>query len=133
MVTPAVPAEVDRAWRLLASLDTLAPAPQRAFVSAQGHLLVAGALARAGLTDSARSVLRRNRQRITHETDPEQDLLSQEAYIRTLTGDPDAAIELLKRYMAANPGHEFLQQAGTVWWWRELRAHPRWREIGRAR
>jgi serine/threonine protein kinase/TolB-like protein len=72
MVTPAVPAEVDRAWRLLASLDTLAPAPQRAFVSAQGHLLVAGALARAGLTDSARSVLRRNRQRITHETDPEQ-------------------------------------------------------------
>ena len=87
-------------------------------------------LARAGLVDSARSVLKRTRQQVTHEIDPDQDLLSQEAYIRGLTGDADIAIELLKQYVAANPGHEFLQQAGTVWWWRELRANPRWREIG---
>lgn len=130
MATPAVPAEVDRAWRLMASLDSLVPAPQRGFAVAQGHLLVAGALARAGLVDSARSVLRRTRQQVTHEIDPDQDLLSQEAYIRGLTGDADIAIELLKQYVAANPGHEFLQQAGTVWWWRELRANPRWKEIG---
>ena len=132
MVTPAVPAEAGHAWRLLASLDTLAPAPQHAFAVAQGHLLVAGALARAGLVDSARNVLKRMRQQVTHEIDPDQDLLSQEAYIRGLTGDADIAIELLKQYVAANPGHEFLQQAGTVWWWRELRANPRWKEIGHA-
>ena len=132
MVTPAIPAEAGRAWRLLATLDSVVPAPQRGFAMAQGHLLVAGALARAGLVDSARSVLRRTRQQVTHEIDPEQDLLSQEAYIRGLTGDADIAIELLKQYVAANPGHEFLQQAGTVWWWRALRANPRWREIGHA-
>jgi len=132
MVTPAIPAEAGRAWRLLASLDSLAPAPQRRFAVAQGRVLVAGALARAGLVDSARSVLRRTRQQITHDVDPEQDLLSLEAYMRGLTGDPDIAIDLLKQYVAANPGHEFLQQAGTVWWWRELRANPRWREIGHA-
>ena len=77
-------------------------------------------------------MLRRTRQQITHDVDPEQDLLSLEAYMRGLTGDPDIAIDLLKQYVAANPGHEFLQQAGTVWWWRELRANPRWREIGHA-
>jgi serine/threonine-protein kinase len=132
MVTPAVPAEVGRAWRLLASLDSLVPGSQRSFAVAQGHLLVAGALARAGLVDSARHVLQRTREQVTHDIDPEQDLLSQEAYIRGLTGDDDIAIELLKQYVAANPGHEFLQQAGTVWWWRELRANPRWKEIGHA-
>ena len=132
MATPAVTAEPSRAWQLLASLDTLVPPPQRGFAVAQGNLLVAGALARAGLVDSARSVLLRTRQQITHEIDPDQDLLSQEAYIRGLTGDADIAIELLKQYVAANPGHEFLQQAGTVWWWRELRANPRWKEIGHA-
>jgi eukaryotic-like serine/threonine-protein kinase len=132
MVTPAVPAEAGRAWRLLATLDSVVPVPQRGFALAQGHLLVAGALARAGLVDSARSVLQRTRQQVTHEIDPDQDLLSQEAYIRGLTGDANIAIELLKQYVAANPGHEFLQQAGTVWWWRELRANPRWKEIGHA-
>ena len=65
-----------------------------------------------------------------HEIDPDQNLLSQEAYVRTLTGDPDVAITLLKQYVAANPKHEFLQNQGTSWWWRELRTNPRWREIG---
>ena len=52
--------------------------------------------------------------------------------MRTLIRDYDEAIDLLKRYVAANPGHEFVAQAGTVWWWRELRAQPRWRELSQA-
>jgi tetratricopeptide (TPR) repeat protein len=132
MATPAVPAEAGRAWRLVAALDSATPAPKHDFAVAQGHILVAGALARAGLPDSARSLLQRTRRTITHDMDPNQELLSQEAYIRTLAGNADTAIDLLKRYVAANPGHEFLQQAGQVWWWRELRTHPRWREIGHA-
>ncbi|OLE97485.1 MAG: hypothetical protein AUG75_07695 [Cyanobacteria bacterium 13_1_20CM_4_61_6] len=130
MVTPAVTAEPTTAWRLVALLDTVTPQPQRALDVAQGRILVAGALGRAGLVDSARHVLQSNRQSITHEIDPDQNLLSQEAYVRTLTGDPDVAITLLKQYVAANPKHEFLQNQGTSWWWRELRTNPRWREIG---
>jgi hypothetical protein len=130
MVTPAVTAEPTTAWRLVALLDTVTPQPQRALAVAQGRILVAGALGRAGLVDSARHVLQSNRQSITHEIDPNQNLLSQEAYVRTLTGDPDVAITLLKQYVAANPKHEFLQNQGTSWWWRELRTNPRWREIG---
>jgi TolB-like protein/tRNA A-37 threonylcarbamoyl transferase component Bud32 len=132
MATPAVAAEPAQARQLLSMLDSLTPPQRRPFIVAQGRLLVSGALARAGLVDSARTVLRTARASVTHDVDPNQDLLSQEAYIRTLTGEPDVAINLLKQYVAANPGHEFLQQAGTVWWWRELRTHPRWREIGHA-
>jgi eukaryotic-like serine/threonine-protein kinase len=130
MVTPAITTpEVDRAWMLLASLDTVAPAPRRAYVAAEARLLVAGALARAGLVDSARRVIDRTRAMITAEIDPEQDLLSREAYVRSLMGDHDIAIDLLKRYVAANPGHGFAEQAGTVWWWRGLVTHRRWNEV----
>jgi tetratricopeptide (TPR) repeat protein len=129
MVTPAVRGEPDHAWRLLARLDTLAPAARRPYMVAEGRILVAGALAKAGQVDSARRILMRGRGAITHEVDPEQNLLAREAYVRTLTQDPDTAINLLKRYVAANPEHPFAAQANTTWWWRELKSHPRWREV----
>jgi serine/threonine-protein kinase len=129
MATPAVQAEPERARKLLATLDTVIPAPLRGYTLTESRMLFAGALARAGLVDSARSVMRATRTQITHDVDPEQELLAREAYVRTLTRDYDAAIDLLKRYVVANPGHGFAEQAGTVWWWRELRSHPRWREI----
>jgi TolB-like protein len=129
MATPALTAEPDRAWQLLGDLQTLTPAPRRDYVLLEAHLLTAGALARAAHADSALSVLASTRERVTHEIDPHQDLLSVEAYIRTLTGDHDGAIDLLKRYVAANPGHPFAETAGTVWWWRGLRNHPRFHEV----
>ena len=58
---------------------------------------------------------------MTTEDDPAQSLLSVEAYARTLVGDDDEAINLLKRYAASNPDHGFEETAITVWWWRELR------------
>jgi tetratricopeptide (TPR) repeat protein len=136
MVTPAVPAAPEQAWRLVALLDTVTPTATRPLAHAQGRILAAGALARAAvalgradLKDSARNVLRTTRESITNEIDPQQSLLSQEAYIRTLTGDNDIAIDLLKQYVAANPDHPFAQRANSVWWWRDLRSHPRWREV----
>jgi hypothetical protein len=74
-------------------------------------------------------VLLRARANVTHEVDPTQVLLSLEAYMRTHLGDHDEAIDLLKRYVAANPDHPFVETAGTAWWWRELRNHPRFKEI----
>jgi hypothetical protein len=51
------------------------------------------------------------------------------AYAYTTIGDFDTAIDLLKQYVAANPHHGFAETAGTVWWWRPVRNHPRWSEI----
>ena len=132
MVTPAVQSDVQRAWELSTKLERVTPAARRAFAKAEGLLLVGGALGRAGAADSARRVMLRARQLASHDIDPDQTLLAREAYVRTLVRDYDEAIDLLKRYVAANPGHEFLSQAGTVWWWRELRAQPRWRELSQA-
>jgi hypothetical protein len=56
-------------------------------------------------------------------------LYAREAYMRTLAGEPDRAIDLLKEFTAANPSHDFSLLLGN-WWWRSLRDNPRWRELG---
>jgi serine/threonine-protein kinase len=132
MATPAMSADAGRAWQLLALLDSVTPAQRRGYVLAEGRILVAGALARVPLLDSARNVLRAARAGVTGEIDPEQNLLAREAYVRTITEDYDIAIDLLKRWLAANPGHPFAEHAGTVWWWRKLVTHQRWQEVVQA-
>ncbi|MCH8993309.1 MAG: hypothetical protein IIA44_16345, partial [Acidobacteria bacterium] len=130
--TPAVPPEVDQAWRLLAQLDSLPPNPRQAYLRAAARMDIGGTIARAGLADSARSMLLRARDMDNPQIDPTQELLQIEAYMRSLLGDNDEAIDLLKRYVAANPDHDFAHTAGTAWWWRELRGHPRFVEIAGA-
>ena len=125
-VTPEVEPDVARAWQLRARLDTLT---QSRFRRVRAEYLVGGVLARAGLTDSARRVFDRARSEISSEFDPELELYAVEAYVRTLSGDLDESIDLLKRFRVANPEHDFSKQLGT-WWWRSLRNHPRYRELG---
>ena len=125
MVTPRVAPAVDQAWQLRARLDSLT---ENRFLRVEADFLVGGVLARAELTDSARSVFQRARAAISSEFDPDLALYAREAYVRSLAGDLDEAIDLLKEFTAANPTHDFSQMLGN-WWWRELRDHPRWREL----
>jgi len=128
MATPAAEADVDRAWELKAELNAAIDNP---YINTQTEYLVGGVLARAGLTDSARSVFLRTRDQVSGEFDPDLELLSLEAYLRTLTDEPedlDDAIDLLKRIAVANPSHDWEESAGT-WWWRKIRSHPRFSEL----
>ena len=129
MATPAVPPDVEQAWQLWAKLDSLPPNPRQAYLRVEGRMYLGGTIARAGLADSARSILLRAHDLGNPKIDPTQELLAVEAYVRSLLGDNDEAIDLLKRYVAANPDHDFAHTAGTVWWWRELRGHPRFSEL----
>src|SRR5207247_8339986 len=63
--------------------------------------------------------------RADSKTDPGQDILSLEAFARSLLGERAEAIELLKRYVAANPTHAFTKGGDISWWWRDLRHDPR--------
>jgi class 3 adenylate cyclase/TolB-like protein len=130
MVTPAVAPDVDVAWRLAARVDSIAGHEGRTDAGIQSELSVGGVLARAGMVDSARSVLLRARQRATPASDPHQELLAYEAYMRTLTGEEDEARRLLTRYAAANPGH-LAASAGSdaAWWWRSLQTRPWFQEL----
>jgi serine/threonine-protein kinase len=128
MVTPSQTPDADRAWELAALTDSLVPQQWRAYEHVNGLLYVGGVLARAGESDSARSVLAQARALVTPEIDPENSLLSDEAYVLILLGDYDGAVDLLKRYVAANPGH-FEDASSLSWWWRPLQGHPGFQEL----
>ncbi|HYT82406.1 MAG TPA: hypothetical protein VEK86_03080, partial [Gemmatimonadales bacterium] len=123
MTTDATEPDPARAWRLYALLDSLTPPPVKAAELHRGKMIVGAILARARLADSARHVLvaARGDERV----DPQQELLFLEAFGRTLLGERAEAIELLKRYVAANPGHMFKKGGDISWWWRDLRSDPR--------
>jgi TolB-like protein len=129
MTTDVVPVDIPEAWRLLARLDSTTPLPRRPQEHHRGQMFVGAALARAGLKDSANHVLVAARG--GRDVDPEQELLSLEAFARTLLGESDQAIDLLKRYVAANPTHSFQRGGDIFWWWRELRRDPRFAQLER--
>lgn len=125
MNTNELEPDPDRAWSLLARVDSLVPRHQAESEHLTGEMLVGGVLARAAMPDSARSVWLAARRKVTPEIDPNGWTYFLEAYVRTVAGDEDEAFDLLKRYAAMNPGTSFEHN----WWWRPLRDHPRWREI----
>lgn len=120
MTTPAAQPDPDEAWRLLARIDSLAPPERRGYFAAWGQLWVGGVLARAHLPDSARAVLLRGRVSATPEADPLRELHTVEAYVRTMLGDYEEAVDLLTRYAAVNPRFSFEHH----WWWQGLRSRP---------
>jgi len=93
----------------------------------RAKMIVGAVLARAGLGDSARQVL--VAARAGPDVDPQQDLLSLEAFGRALLGDRGQAIDLLRQYVAANPAHAFKRGGGISWWWRDLRTDPRFGQL----
>ena len=127
MTTDAAEPNVPDAWQLYGEIDTVTPAPAKAFEVHRARMIVGAILARAGLADSARHVL--VSARADARIDPQQDLLSLEAFGRTLLGERGEAIELLKQYVAANPAHAFKRGGDISWWWRDLRSDPRFSQL----
>jgi serine/threonine-protein kinase len=128
---------VAEAWRLYQRLATLTPKVEwDKGGSNRQQINVAAVIAYASrhdstqrtlLADSARRVLLRAR--AGRELDPDLELSSDEAQVRTILGDKDEAIRLLKLYLTANPGHREGYTRSDFWMWRELRDDPRFQEL----
>jgi TolB-like protein/tetratricopeptide (TPR) repeat protein len=112
-----------RAWRLADSLVTLSAAGDRPFARLQAQVLAAGALAHAGLADSARHVLARVTP--TPDIDPTHDLDEDKGVVYLMVGDKDAALHELERYLAANPNRSTDVSTDGSWQWRSLHDDPR--------
>jgi TolB-like protein len=120
MTAGAAEASVDDAWRIYGQVSAALGdhAGEEALLNAR--ILVAGAIARAGLADSARSVLRESRG--NPQIDPTRELLLRQAFVyATILEDDDAAVAHLREYLTANPDRvEGFREHGH-WWWRGLR------------
>ncbi|MGH7530309.1 MAG: hypothetical protein ACREMN_07990, partial [Gemmatimonadales bacterium] len=123
LTDPRAEQDIELAWRLLHRADSLTPAPQLPYRTRMRQIIVASVIGRAGLRDSAEHVLAAARTSDSR-IDPTQDLLGYEALARTLMGDQDGAIALLKRYVATHPEHSFRRNGMLHWWWQDLERHP---------
>jgi TolB-like protein len=122
LAAPGSEAKVDSAWAYQEKLESLSPEHLRPYKQRLGAVLVGGVLLQAGQRDSAVAVFERARADDT--IDPVQDLLQYEAAMRATNGDPDGAVEVLRRWVAANPQATFGTRGTLHWWWRELRDRP---------
>jgi len=121
--TPIGDLSPDRAWEIGDQLLSVTPEGRLDYETVLSRMLVAGALGKAGLRDSALAVLD-GAGTVDFESDPTQDLLSIEAFLRSTLGDNDAAIRLLSQYISANPEHAFHEGEAISWWWNDLRDDP---------
>lgn len=108
----------DTAWALLRRVEEAVGGEYP-----QARLLVAGALARAGLSDSARAVLRRGK-----EGAPDHPFTHYNgANVHLQLGQPDSAVALLGRYLEARP--EERARVAQDWWFERLRERPDFRRL----
>lgn len=113
--------DVARGWELVEATVRLAAPRSRGIFTAIMRGKMAAVLARAGLADSARAVLRRAR---AESPDAALESLTQEeAHARLLLGDREAALDALGSYLDANPDER--AYAAVDPWWRELHGDPR--------
>ena len=121
--------DIDSAWTFAAQYVHQSPGQDSAFTRRRLDMYVAGAIARAGLADSARRVLVRARAKPGSNIDPKHDLSAIEAIMRVMLGDQDEAVRLLKDYLTVNPEHRKGFATRTMWWWRDLQSNPRFKSL----
>jgi serine/threonine-protein kinase len=131
MTSKAREPDVALAWRLADSLPKVVPAPERGYYKLEGQIATAAVLARAGLADSARQLLRRSRGGV--EVDPDRQLLVMEGFVHLLLGDKDEALKTLKAFLAANPARRAGLAEDPGWWYRSLQDDPRFLALVTAR
>jgi len=129
MTTNARDPDPTLAWKLADSVLALTPVQNRPYQRLNDQLAVAGVLARVpALQDSARRVIKRTLAASNNTVDATHDLSNIAAFIYTLLGDKDAALEQLTIYLNANPAL-VPSFRNPNWWFRDLAQDPRYRRL----
>jgi len=123
LTTPNAHLDVQRAWQLASRADSLTPARLLPYWTRVRQMLVASVIGRTGHPDSAEHVIAGART-TDPSIDPSQELIGYEAVVRELMGQDDAAMDILKRYVATHPEHSFKRNGMVHWWWRRLVSRP---------
>jgi serine/threonine-protein kinase len=93
-------ANIDLAWKMADSMAALTPGARQEQTRLRAHTMVGVVIARAGLADSARSVVERSKGNA--EIDPTRDISLLSAFAYAQLGDKEKAVEYLKIYFAVN-------------------------------
>jgi len=127
MTAKGVRTKPAEAWQRAADYEAAVPPREREFYRREGQIVVAAALGRAGLADSARRVL--VRARADRTIDPSGELIGYEAVVRTMLGDKKEAVDLLQTYLTDHPEHRRGFAKLNAWWWRDLQSDERFQTL----
>jgi len=128
MTLPSGTPDVEEAWRLHERTVELTPEGRRAYQRHRTMIWVAEVLSHANLPDSARGILLQAR--AGADVDPNLELPFLEAHVRSVLGDHDEAVRLLRTYFAAVGGAgDDSGDWATHWWWRPLRSHSGFQDL----
>lgn len=101
LALPGASGELASAWQVLDEFAQASPPQVREVNRRRGMMYISMALARAGLADSARSVV--YAARAGTDIDPLRDLPHLESITWTALGETDEAVRQLRLYLTANP------------------------------
>jgi serine/threonine-protein kinase len=124
--------EVDKAKALADSVVAMVAVGAQPRERLTENMLYAAVLARASkqrpeLADSARRLVKASEG--TAQNDPSRDLAYFGAFVHTLLGDKDEALRLLKIYLVASPQQVLVLRGDPGWWFRDLAADPRYKQL----
>ena len=120
---PGTPRPAD-VWSAYDDYVKQSPPTAREFNKLKGRLIVALALVRSGLRDSAIALA--NTSRGDSLIDPEHYLLPMSISVYARAGATDSALAVLGRVLALFPQRSWLASGDKSWWFKELRLDPRY-------
>jgi hypothetical protein len=125
IMTHGTEPNVPLAWELVRTGERLTSPQHRALFGSILKMQVAAVLARGGLKDSAKAVIRRTRSQAP--SDPEQYIAYDEAHAWLLLGERDQALRALGLYLEASPQEKSYIAEDP--WFRDLRGDPRFTRL----
>jgi serine/threonine-protein kinase len=114
-------------WATYDDYVRVSPANVQDFDKLKGKLIVALALVRAGMTDSAEAMAAANQG--DAQIDPGGELTNLAINVYAQSGNKDAALDLIARYLAANPQQRESAANDKSWWLKDLRSDPRYQAL----
>jgi len=121
------PPDMNEVRKVYDAYVAASPANAQAFDKLKGRMMMGIAFVRANQLDSAKAIAE------NEQGDPSIDPRGELAYLGTIifaqAGEPDKAIELLAKNMAANPHQRAFAANDRSWWLKDLRSNPKYQAL----
>ena len=121
------PPDIAEAWTTYEEYVKASPANLQEMNKLRGKLIVAIALVRTKQLDSAKSLATASMG--DPQIDPRGELTNLAAIVYTQAGDKEAALDLVARFLAANPQQQAFAANDNSWWLKDLRSEPRYKAL----
>ena len=121
------PPTADQVWKAYDAYVAADKVSEPEFVKSYGMMLAAMGLNRAGLPDSARSVI--SHAQASESVDPGGDVAWLEAMARAQLDEKDKVVSLMSRYYAKNPQRKQFSGHDEAWYFKSLENYPKYRML----